>query len=338
MSNAALTWAFGTDVPSGAKFVLVVLADRGSDHSGENWTCFPSIDSIAEATGCAGRSVERHLKWLEADGWIARRRRRRSDGTLGSYDYELIRARPEAGPAGCMMEGKKTLFDQGDDADKFTEQPAANLAGGEGADTTRQIRHDHPTNSTQPPAKLSGLYKDEPSIEPSGNPQGAREPGSDGFRSGFIAYPQSGRARTDQGKARAAWALACDQAGGVAVVVEAVSRYAAVAGDHPGDHGAPAMQRWLSEGRWQAWLEPVVAAPVILASACPVPEALRQAIGERSDAGKLASYLDPAAWDGEARTLTARTAFAARWLRETLRDIPQARGVRVLAPGDGGEA
>lgn len=91
MSNRALTWAFEADLDSGRKFVLVALADHAADHSGEDWTCFPSTARLVAQTGMSVSTVERHLKGLWRDGWLSRARRRRKDGTLGIYDFTLHR-------------------------------------------------------------------------------------------------------------------------------------------------------------------------------------------------------------------------------------------------------
>lgn len=87
MSIEAMNWAFNAPVqPSGAKFVLVVLAD----HADKAGYCYPGQELIAAKTGQTGRSVRAHLARLEADGWIARTKRRaRGKQTSDGYNLNL---------------------------------------------------------------------------------------------------------------------------------------------------------------------------------------------------------------------------------------------------------
>ena len=63
MSHQAVTWAYEQDVtPSGAKFVLVTIANYAS---GEGY-CYPGQGKLAKDTGLSERSVRAHLDRLEA--------------------------------------------------------------------------------------------------------------------------------------------------------------------------------------------------------------------------------------------------------------------------------
>ena len=176
MSNEAITWCAKLHPGPGPKAVLFCLSDRATDHSGEDWTCFPSVNDIARITDYGVRTVERHLATLWREGFISRRRRRRADGKLGIYDYWLHRdpdRRAELKAARAAVQDVEAAMESADDAacsppDKLAGGPAASFA-----ETTRQIVR-------QPPAKLAGQ---EPSVEPKDNPHsgGAREPGSKGF-------------------------------------------------------------------------------------------------------------------------------------------------------------
>jgi len=92
MSNAAITWAYGQDLKSGPKFILVTL----SDYADENNSCYPSIAQLSEKTGISERSVREHLDALERDGLLSRIRTRNSDGTLGRYRFTLHLVPPAA--------------------------------------------------------------------------------------------------------------------------------------------------------------------------------------------------------------------------------------------------
>lgn len=86
MSVLAMTWAWGRSVGHPAqKLVLMALADHADDRG----ICHPGIDRIAEKVELAPRTVRRYLGDLVEAGHIQRRRRRRKNGTLGTYQYRL---------------------------------------------------------------------------------------------------------------------------------------------------------------------------------------------------------------------------------------------------------
>jgi len=73
MSISKLSQVMKTPIPDPiAKFIMVVLADHYNDSTG---TCWPSIDTITEITGCSRRTVIRKLKMLEEAGLIIRYKR-----------------------------------------------------------------------------------------------------------------------------------------------------------------------------------------------------------------------------------------------------------------------
>src|SRR5262249_54357532 len=86
MSRRARDWAWAQEtlsrprkpderLSSGAKLVLLYLAERAADDG----SCFPGIDSIAEATGQGPSTVRRHLASLVEGKLIERERRHRSN-------------------------------------------------------------------------------------------------------------------------------------------------------------------------------------------------------------------------------------------------------------------
>ena len=85
MSNEALTWAFKQDLKTGAKFVLVALAD----YADENYSCYPSFDQIGDKTGMKNRAVSTHISYLTNEQFISKKRTRNSAGNLGRYRYKL---------------------------------------------------------------------------------------------------------------------------------------------------------------------------------------------------------------------------------------------------------
>lgn len=84
MSNAALTWAFAQALPTGPKFVLVVLADFAD----ERGSCFPGQLKIGSMTGMSRSTVSRHIADLTELGYITVEARYR-DGHRTSSRYVL---------------------------------------------------------------------------------------------------------------------------------------------------------------------------------------------------------------------------------------------------------
>jgi len=95
MSFKLVAWAMEQKTGSPTKkWVLVALANVANHHTGR---CDPSIEHLAEETELGESTVRRLLKELaDDDGLITRKRKRRSDGSLGVYEFgfpETARAR-----------------------------------------------------------------------------------------------------------------------------------------------------------------------------------------------------------------------------------------------------
>lgn len=94
MSFQLMSWAATQRTGSGTnKAVLMALANAANHHSG---TCRPSIEYLAEETEFSEATVKRALKDLVDAGFITRTRRRRGDGSLGTYEYEFPRGTERA--------------------------------------------------------------------------------------------------------------------------------------------------------------------------------------------------------------------------------------------------
>lgn len=341
MSNAALTWCVKLHPGPGPKAVLLCLSDRATDHSGEDWTCFPSVKDICEFTDLGARTVERHLTHLWREGIISRKRRRRADGTLGIYDYTLHRdaeRRAELKAARERVEDVDAAMEADEPPANLAAGPHDKLAGGPPAKfdaTTRQIVR-------EPPANLAGQ---EPSVEPSDNPQtgvrgraGALEPGDEGFDQAFAAFPTKGRLRSSPPAARAAWALWAGRIG-VAALMDAIRRYGAEDPDVRRGVCLP-FERWLSTERFRHWLgEPEAASGPVDAgprTGFAGPPELRALIVASVANGEAfaRSYVDRAAWDAATSTLTPASAVAAERLGE-IRRIIREYGASLGAVGAG---
>lgn len=79
------------------KLVLIKLADNASD-KGE---CFPSIAYIAEQCEISERSVQNHIKRLEADGLLTIEKRKSENGLNKSNIYYLNFSGANAAPYGA---------------------------------------------------------------------------------------------------------------------------------------------------------------------------------------------------------------------------------------------
>jgi hypothetical protein len=87
MSIEAMRWAWKQDCTSAAeKLVLMALADN-ADNEGY---CWPGNANTGERCQISAGSVRRHLNNLDAAGLIVKvKRRRRKDGTLSVWIYQL---------------------------------------------------------------------------------------------------------------------------------------------------------------------------------------------------------------------------------------------------------
>ncbi len=85
MSFQLMAWASEQTTGSPTrKAVLLALANAANHHTGE---CFPAVERICEETELGDSAVRRALAALVEQGLIGRARRRRQDGSLGTYTY-----------------------------------------------------------------------------------------------------------------------------------------------------------------------------------------------------------------------------------------------------------
>lgn len=96
VTKMAAVWAHPGTLSSGERLVLLALAD----HADGDGSCYPSVARIASMACIADRQVRKHLTALEARGMIDRVRRRRSDGSLGTYQYSVL---PSENPTGTPV-------------------------------------------------------------------------------------------------------------------------------------------------------------------------------------------------------------------------------------------
>ena len=81
----AVDWAAGRDIQDrSAKFVLVMLCRRLNSLTGR--LC-PTVEELAGDTAQSERTVQRALRWLEAEGYVRRVSNHTSDGRQRANDY-----------------------------------------------------------------------------------------------------------------------------------------------------------------------------------------------------------------------------------------------------------
>lgn len=246
----------------GAKAVFASLADRGNAVALEDWSCFPSMETIADELDMGVRTVERHLAWLEEKGWIRRQRLRwkagKRKGQLAGYRYRLNRTRLEKALADKLAEEAQAragmLFAtepaDWDDAEPFAAEPAANLAGGPPATVTEASRQ----SGAEPPANLAGH---EPKLEPSEEPSergraGERVDRWAKFWKAEALYPTAGKGGFNETRSKAAWRVLVDDQG---IAEDRLVEAARRCGEDPtikADQRYFAFQTWLAEG-WRAY-------------------------------------------------------------------------------------
>lgn len=358
MSNAALTWAFPSVVGSpGAHAVLVALADHGSDHKGEDWTCFPAVERLMEFTEQAEKTVRRHLDFLVAEGWISRRPRSARGRREAVYDYWLHRdpclrvglkvARWFGGGDGPPVNltagraaGHASTTGQNDRRSKAA--PPANLTGGYLATTgqiDRRSDDDHRSKRERPPVNLdatTGQFVQSPleppyTAEPPVNPH--EPPHTEGVREAFDrvgkAWSSVDRDRFAEGRDWPVWLSACE-AIDVDRLEASAMRFLAESGEVK-RRRLVNLDRWLRERRWTSWPAVVVGgvAPHWRGPA-EVRDRVVAALGGKGEDFARA-YLDPATWDEERRGIVPANGFAAQVLARSLRPlIGGENGLKIL--------
>lgn len=334
MSNEAVNLfrkaAEAAGLPPGNRFVLWVLADRGTDHSGEDWTCFPSIRQLMKDTGFSRSAVEGHLRALDKAGFVSRDQRTRADGGKGVYDFTLHR---------CPMVRARLRWERLSAAER-----AAAEAGGEApppSDSTHGACPD-PEGPTlriwpPPPSESEGLEPSEnPQVEPSLRARAKPEPGDQGVEAALAMWPASGLERTDWPATREAWARICD-AVPAGELLAAVGECVASGTLERGDHGAPGLHNWLNGERWKPWLAKVRARAVGGGAGGSGANGVRGWAGPAevfaAVAGALSgatahACLDKSGWDGERRAILANST----WSRDQLARPAAARALGALTP------
>lgn len=156
---------------------------------------------------------------------------------------------------------------------------------------------------------------------------------SDAFKRAWLAFPDSGRGRSSSILAWPEWqAVARDV--GETELLGAVVRYAAQDKEHKRDCGAPGFHRWLKSGRWEHWLDVLIAlSPTPIAQIFPDPD-LRASFHERFADERARRWLDRCLWDEDVREITHTAALKAEWVSGPFAKWASENGVNALIHKD----
>lgn len=333
MSNKALTWCWdaaeaGLIDSSGAVHVLAVLADHGTDHAGEDWTCFPSVKRIMARTRLSQSAVERHLKWLVAERWISRAplpNRKRDDEDKGLFLYTLHRGRALE-PVGDLPTG------EADDLSAICERPVGNLEP-----TCRQFdgsptppNKDYPSGNPQGTNSLSGAR----ALEEAGSPDFEGLPGDRARRAQAdrteAAYRrlaeawlkrQPGRVRDD--RARMAFSAAIAEGEDADTIASGGMLFLAESPDAKPPR-LPHLDGWIKGKLWRGFEPKEGSASEAADAGAPRFDGPAEVVG-RVIAVKgrdwFVSWIARCGWDEANRAIVARGDFSADRIRRELRGL-----------------
>lgn len=236
MSVQALSLAFAVrGLSSSEKLVLLALAN----YANEKMICWPSQETLSDDTELSARTIWGALQGLEKRAMISREARKRGDGTRASDVITLHFA-------GELM------------------------ANDQVANPAKATRKSCETNSQMLPnqlATVATLTTFEPSLEPT------IEPGV--FDLAWKAFPEPGRKRSSTKKSKPQWGPASRAAGGDGRLLACVAAFSS-SDEARRDGGKFVMgfDRWLRDGFWEHWLEPVQVAAVTAID--PWPQRVRE--------------------------------------------------------------
>lgn len=318
MGFYAMNWAFSTPIKNpGAKYLLLSLAEHARDEGEGSWTCFPSVERLATRTAQGVRTVESHLAWLVCEGWISRHVRRNRRQGESAYFYTLHRSNAEM------------VDDEMGDLDVQAGQKPAKMASARYSDR-RQSGAGHPPISTSKSAKLAPPYIEEPVIESVNEPdlRDARDIETR-FAEFWSAYPN----KVEERGARAVFLRLISRGDASAdVLIDGAKSYAATVRDRS-QQFIKSPTNWLDKGCW-ADGSPSSVGPGASGERSVVtfagPADVWDAVAGVKGSDWAMSYLAPCAWSASSRTLSPRTGFAGRKLRDELGGLLRQMSVAIV--------
>jgi DNA-binding transcriptional ArsR family regulator len=157
MSIRALNWAWSqrTGGPA-SKVVLMKLAD----YSNDTGVAFPSVARIALQCEMSERTVQRHLRALEANRLLTSEERRRADGSRTSNTYTLalppVDDELQSGPDKMSPAPRARRTASGGGAKSATNDVQVGRQGGDAGDTLTTTQPSTNHHQPQPPADACG--------------------------------------------------------------------------------------------------------------------------------------------------------------------------------------
>lgn len=236
---------------------------------------------------------------------------------------DTVRKRKLAGKAGGKAGGKS----------------GSNVTDGKDEGNPQANAKQNPTKPEPEPEPIREEYilspnSDEPPLLALVEKPGAKlKPGSypPAFEEAWKAYPHV-KGRSSKPKALAEWSKLAPPVRGA--LPAAIAAFLPAVPKACGDKGAPCMARWLHDGKHEAWLAadagPDDQAPRPVFAG---PGELRARLLSLSSPEFVANYIDPAGWDGQTRTIIARTKFGAQKIGDEFRRYLTERQIRVSTAG-----
>jgi hypothetical protein len=322
MSDVAVTWAKAQDCPTAkAKQVLGCLATY-ADADGEVWALVPVLAMESQSTD---RTVQRSLQALKVCGLISL--------TGRAHIYR-----------GKRVPIWRLHLDHGFASSRARLQAEARARTG---DTGVTPSADPRVTRVSPQDVASVTPRGDTGVTQIGKgitqeltlSAGACEIEVDRDVAAAVkAWASKAPERVSPVRAASAWVEAMGRTGRTSADLLIAVRSAVARDPDFGRGKAMNLHLWLNDGRFEAWLVEGEAGEVAARCGWDGPDEVREAVAAVMQPGPMASYFDPARWDGERRAVIVRTRFAADKLAEAAGRALTGLGVSVECDKAGARA
>jgi uncharacterized protein YdaU (DUF1376 family) len=219
---------------------------------------------LAGRCQCSTRKVQAVVRALIAKGKLALR----EDGSLTNRRFELEMEKDRAARENAVQTGRVGGVKRAENALKIARKSSENFWNGaenvidlneikemgqgclKGASTSRARISDAQSYKGSNEPFVEDPEKQKPEAQTV--PGGADDEAFGAFWS--ASSPDMRRRSVSRAKLRPVWQRACRAAGGADVLRRALVRYLAEDADARAGRGHPALERWLANGRWEAWI------------------------------------------------------------------------------------
>lgn len=288
------------------KVILLKLAQLADDEC----CAWAKIDTLADAANCETRCAQTCVRELEALGLIVRtgRQHRLKNSSRSVPVYQLA---PQVEGLGSSIKS-------------MGAKPAPIEPHGCKTSAAMGAQGVHPYKEPKEPIEISTDI----------SPERTRELAQI-FDQLEVAYPAQGLGFSDQSVSRRAFLDLAAQGVAVEQLPAAAIAYGLDPVHKRRDYGIVSLQRWLSEGRYRAWLRrPAGGEPDAVTLGCDVPAEI---VAELEAIAPVASFLAGAAWREADRTIVARLRFAADEITKRITKTKLAAlNLRVVRPDSRG--